>query len=70
MSKKATIKNTIELQFTDVEIQEQTNGLKFHVKELQGVDIHHLSFIMEKHPSIKGMLIKRSGTGLTVLINL
>lgn len=46
--------------------------LKTHVQKLDHIDIYNLDQFnnVDQYPNVKDILIKRSGTGLTIIINL
>lgn len=63
------IKNRLEV-ITGKKVVKQGNDLKCHVKELDHVDLYNLNKISTNDhlPNFKGLSIKRSGAGLTIII--
>lgn len=62
------VKNTLEIAFGK-KVKVDGNTAKVHLKELDGVGIYQLNaFNLERFKQVEDVRVKRSGTGLTVIV--
>lgn len=63
------VKNTLEIAFGK-KVKVEGNIAKVHVDEIDGIGIYQLNaFNMERFSQVKNVKLKRSGTGITILVD-